>query len=61
MNITSSNIAGRNVVFDYIHEDIPGGLSLDKSRVPSTLKYMPAGTLLNVNKATRVAEFVKTF
>ncbi len=60
MNITSETIEARNVVFDSILEDIPGGVSLDKTRVPSTLKYMKAGTLLNVNKSTRVAEFIKT-
>ncbi len=60
MNITSETLGGRNVIFDYVLEDIPGGLSLDKTRIPSTLKYLGAGTLLNVNKSTRVAEFVKT-
>lgn len=60
MNITEETIEGRNVVFDSILEDIPGGVSLDKTRVPSTLKYLKAGTLLNVNKSTRVAEFLKT-
>lgn len=60
MNITSETIEARNVVFDSVLEDIPGGVSLDKTRVPSTLKYMKAGTLLNVNKSTRVAEFIKT-
>lgn len=60
MNITSDTIEGRNVVFDNILEDIPGGVSLDKTRVPSTLTYLKAGTLLNVNKSTRVAEFIKT-
>jgi len=60
MNITSDTIEGRNVVFDNILEDIPGGVSLDKTRVPSTLTYLKAGTLLNVTKSTRVAEFIKT-
>ena len=60
MNIATSSFGGRKVIFDNILEDIPGGLSLDKTRVPSTLKYMPAGTLVNVNKTTRVAEFIKT-
>jgi len=60
MNITSETFGGRNVVFDSILEDIPGGVSLDKTRVPSTLTYLKAGTLLNVNKSTRVAEFIKT-
>jgi len=60
MNITSETLGGRNVIFDYVLEDIPGGISLDKTRIPSTLKYLGAGTLLNVNKSTRVAKFVKT-
>lgn len=60
MNITSETLGGRNVIFDYVLEDIPGGLSLDKTRIPSALKYMAAGTLLNVNKSTRVAEIIKT-
>lgn len=60
MNISSDSIIGRNVVFDYILEDIPGGLSLDKTRVPATQEYFEAGTPLYVNRTTRVAEVVKT-
>lgn len=58
MNISSSSIAGRNVVFDSILEDLPGGVSLDKSRLLSTQTEVKAGTLVNV--AARVAEVVKT-
>lgn len=60
MNYSTSTIGARKVIFDNVLEDVPGGLSLDKTRVPSTLEYMPAGTLVNINKATRVAEFIKT-
>ena len=62
MNITTDSIAGRNVVFDSILEDIPGGVSLDKTRIPSTLnlKYVGAGSPVYVDKSTRVAELIKT-
>lgn len=60
MQITTDTLGGRNVVFDYIHEDIPGGVSLDKTRLNASTTYIKAGTLVNVNKSTRVAEIVKT-
>ena len=60
MNITQDSFGGRNVVWDYIHEDIPGGVSLDKTRIPATLLYVEAGSPVNVNKTTRVAELIKT-
>lgn len=58
MQISSETIAARNVVFDYMHEDLPGGAGLDKTRLISTLEEIKAGTLVNV--AARVAEVVKT-
>jgi hypothetical protein len=58
MQITSETIAARNVVFDYMHEDLPGGAGLDKTRLIDTLEEVKAGTLVNV--AARVAEVVKT-
>lgn len=60
MQITSSSFGGRNVVFDNILEDIPGGVNLDKTRLKTGTTYLKAGTLVNVNKSTRVAELVKT-
>jgi hypothetical protein len=60
MQLTNSTITGRNVVFDSVLEDIPGGVNLDVSRLTSDLEYIKAGTLVNVNKATRIAEVVKT-
>lgn len=60
MNITTDSFGGRNVVFDKILEDIPGGVSLDKTRLKSDTEYISAGTPVNVNKSTRVAEIVKT-
>ncbi|HCY40443.1 MAG TPA: hypothetical protein DHV48_03680 [Prolixibacteraceae bacterium] len=60
MNITQDSFGGRNVVFDSVLEDIPGGLSLDKTRIPATLLYVGAGAPVNVNKTTRVAELIKT-
>lgn len=60
MNITQDSFGGRNVVFDSILEDIPGGVSLDKTRIPATLLYVLAGSPVNVNKTTRVAELIKT-
>lgn len=58
MQISSETIAARNVVFDYMHEDLPGGAGLDKTRLIDTLEEIKAGTLVNV--ASRVAEVVKT-
>jgi hypothetical protein len=58
MQISSETIAARNVVFDYMHEDLPGGAGLDKTRLIDTLEEVKAGTLVNV--AARVAEVVKT-
>lgn len=60
MNITTDSIAGRNVVFDLILEDIPGGVSLDKTRIADGTLYIGAGTPVYVDKATRVAQIVKT-
>lgn len=60
MNISTDSVAGRNVVFDSILEDVPGGVSLDKTRIPSTLLYVGAGSPVYVNKTTRVAELIKT-
>lgn len=60
MQITQSSFGGRNVVFDHISEDIPGGVSLDKTRLKTGTTYLKAGTLVNVVKSTRVAEIVKT-
>jgi hypothetical protein len=61
MNITTGSVAGRdNVIWDYIHEDIPGGVSLTKTRIPSTLEYVKAGSPVNVVKSTRKAELIKT-
>lgn len=60
MNITTGSISGHNVVFDYILEDIPGGVSLDKTRMKTGTTEIPAGTPVYVNKATRVAEIVKS-
>ena len=60
MQLTTGTIAGRNVVFDYVHEDIPGGVNLDISRLTTDLEYVPAGSLVAVNKTTRIAEIVKT-
>lgn len=58
MQISSETIAARNVVFDYMLEDLPGGAGLDKTRLITDLEEIKAGTLVNV--AARVAEVVKT-
>lgn len=60
MQITTDTINARNQVFDYILEDIPGGVSLDTTRLNATCKVLKAGTPVAVNKTTRVAEIVKT-
>jgi len=60
MQITQDSFGGRNVVFDYVYEDLPGGCNLDKSRLKAGTTYLKAGTLVNLNKSTRIAEIVKT-
>lgn len=60
MQITSDSFGGRNVVFDYILEDLPGGVSLDKTRLKTGTTEIEAGTPVNVVKSTRVAEIVKS-
>lgn len=62
MQITSGSVAARNVVFDYIHEDIPGGVSLDTDRFNATevVEQVLAGTPVYVDKTNRIAYIVKT-
>lgn len=60
MQITSGTLGGRNVVFDSVLEDIPGGVSLAKSRLKTGTEEILAGTPVFVNKTTRVAEIVKS-
>jgi hypothetical protein len=60
MQVTTETISGRNVVFDYITEDIPGGVNLDVTRLTDDIKILKAGTPVEVNRTTRVAEIVKT-
>jgi len=63
MQITETAIAGRKVVFENILEDIPGGVSVDVSRLDYTAdgkEYLPAGTPVYVDLSTRVAEVCKS-
>jgi hypothetical protein len=60
MQITQTTFAGRNQVFDYIHEDLPGGVSLDTDRFAAGTEELKAGAPLYVDKTARVAYLVKT-
>lgn len=60
MDITSGSFGGRNVVFDSVLEDIPGGVSLVKARLKSGTTEIGAGAPVFVDKAARTAQLVKT-
>jgi len=60
MQITQTTFAGRNSVYDYIHEDLPGGVSLDTDRFAAGTEELKAGAPLYVDKTARVAYLVKT-
>lgn len=60
MQFTSETISGRDVVFDLVLEDIPGGASLDTTRIPADTEWIEAGTPIYYVASTRVAEVVKT-
>lgn len=63
MQITNTSIAGRKVVFESILDEIPGGVSVDVTRLDYTAagkEYLPAGTPVYVDLSTRVAEVCKS-
>ena len=63
MNITETSIPGRNVVWESILEEVPGGVSVDVTRLDYTAddkEYLPAGTPVYVDLSTRVAEVCKS-
>jgi len=60
MDITSGSFGGRNVVFDSVLEDIPGGVSLVKARLKTGATEIGAGTPVFVDKTARTAQVVKT-
>jgi len=60
MQFTSETIAARDVVFDLVLEDIPGGVSLDTTRIPADTEWIESGTPVYYVPTTRVAEVVKT-
>lgn len=60
MNISSETITGRNVVFDLILEDFPGGASFDLSNIPADIEWIDQGTPVYLDKSARVAYAVKT-
>jgi hypothetical protein len=60
LQITSESISGRNVVFDLVLEDFPGGCQFDTSPVPTTMKWVEQGTPVYLDKSTRIAVPVKT-
>ena len=63
MQITTDSFAGRVVVFESILDEIPGGVGLNVTRLDylnKDKKYIPAGTPVYVDIATRVAEVCKS-
>jgi len=60
LQFTSETITGRNVVFDLMLEDIPGGCQLDTGRLNSATKWVEQGTPVYVDRAARVAYLIKT-
>lgn len=63
MQIKNTSIAGRNVVWESILDEIPGGVSVDVTRLDyeaSGKEYLPAGTPVYVDLSTRVAEVCKS-
>ena len=63
MNITETSIPGRNVVWESILDEVPGGVSVDVTRLDYTAdgkEYLPAGTPVYVDLSTRVAEVCKS-
>lgn len=62
MNITYDKFGGKKVIFETILDEITGGISLTTSGLPvdGVRKYVPAGTPVSVNVATRVANICKS-
>jgi hypothetical protein len=60
MQITETTISPFSVVFDYIHQDLPGGVSLDTDRFASGVTDIEPGTPVYVDKTNRIAYLVKT-
>ena len=61
--VNSEPFGGGAVVWDLILEEIPGGAGLNVTRLDYTnplKKYIPAGTPVYFDPATRIAEVVKT-
>jgi hypothetical protein len=53
-------IAGRNVIFESILDEVIGGASLNVARLDTTKKYVKAGAPVYYVPATRVMELCKT-
>ncbi|MCK9592706.1 MAG: hypothetical protein M0Q91_11945 [Methanoregula sp.] len=60
MQITEATISPQTVVFDYIKQDLPGGVSLDTDRFATGVTGIKAGTPVYVDKTNRIAYLVKT-
>lgn len=67
MQIVKTSLAGGKVIFESILDEIPGGVSLDVTRLDNlTLnanvdkRFLPAGTPVYVNLTSRVAEVCKS-
>ena len=68
MQIVTNSLPGSKVVFDSIIDEIPGGVGINVARLDyQTInsnvdkRYLPAGTPVYVDLATRIAEVCKSF
>lgn len=67
MQIVNTSIPGRKVIFESIIDEIPGGVGLNVTRLDYTTnnanvdkRFLPAGTPVYVDLATRIAEVCKS-
>lgn len=63
MQIVTDSQVGRKVIFEDILEEVPGGVSVNVTRLDYTAsgkEFLPAGTPVKVDLSTRTAEVCKT-
>jgi hypothetical protein len=60
MSVNKSNYSAVLEVFQKVYEDVVGGLNIDVTELKSTTLFVPKGTIVSINEATRRANVVKT-
>jgi hypothetical protein len=67
MQIVNTSLPGRKVIFESILDEVPGGVGLNVTRLDYTTlnanvdkRFLPAGTPVYVDLATRIAEVCKS-